>query len=62
VLLTAGFCGNQQTAGEKGREGLLQGQGLVWPPNINPIEASSRNSCVLVERNGSQTKFSRIDK
>jgi hypothetical protein len=32
---------------------------MTWPPDINPIERIDSDTFVLVERNGSRTKFSR---
>lgn len=40
----------------------LPDQGKYWPPDINPIEWPGPNSFVLVEQNGSRTRFIRLNK
>lgn len=39
----------------------LYDQGQFWPPDINPIEKTTPDGFVLVEKNGSRTEFTRTE-
>lgn len=38
----------------------LANEGVVWPPDINPIDVVDKDFFLLVEQDGSRTKFSRV--
>jgi len=38
----------------------LANEGMVWPPDINPIDTVDKDFFLLVEQDGSRTKFSRV--
>lgn len=38
----------------------LQNEGIVWPPDINPMDVVDKDFFLLVEKDGTRTKFSRV--